>query len=134
MRSIRTQQISRPEGSRFHKKRFGEARIKRGPAERASKRVIRGSRSACASALADQERDLYDHLELGHSVVLHHALELLDPHGLDVADRLGCALDRLPDRVLEALGGQTRQFDEFHNRHHSLPTMLGPLWSAQPRW
>src|SRR5215217_4645032 len=89
--------------------------------------------SACASALANQEGDLHDHLELGHLIVLDHALELLDPHRLDVADRAGRALDRLPDGVLEALGGPTRQFDEFHNRHHFLPRMLA-LWSAQTRW
>src|SRR3954454_12372212 len=53
--------------------------------------------------LADQKRELHDDLELVHLVVLDHALELLDPHGLNVADRLGRALDRLPDRVLEAL-------------------------------
>src|SRR5690349_16704458 len=53
-------------------------------------------------ALTDQERELHDDLELGDLVVLHHALELLDPHGLNVADRLGRALNRLPDRVLEA--------------------------------
>src|SRR4051812_46137279 len=32
-----------------------------------AKRVTGGSRSACASTLADQERDLHDHLEPGHT-------------------------------------------------------------------
>ena len=41
------------------------------------------------------------------------------------ADRLGCALDRLPDCILEAFRGPTRQFDEFHNRHDCLLGMLG---------
>jgi len=86
-----------------------------------AKRVTGGSRSACASTLADQERDLHDHLELGDLIVLDHTLELLDPHRLNVADRLGCALDRLPDRIREALWGSARQFDELHNRHRSLP-------------
>jgi len=38
---------------------------------------VMGSRSAYASALIEQEGDLHDDLELGHLVVLHHALELL---------------------------------------------------------
>src|SRR4051812_593133 len=95
-----------------------------------AKHVTGEGGSACASTLANQEGDLHDNLELGHLVVLDHALELLDPHGLDVADRAGRALDRLPDRVREALGGPARQFDELHNRHRSLPGWLGRLWSA----
>src|SRR5215204_4085904 len=98
---------------------------KRGPPERASKRVIGGGRSACASTLANQERDFHDDLELGDLVVLDYALELLDPHGLNVADRLGRTLVRLPDRILISLCGPALQFDEFHNRHRSLPTSLG---------
>src|SRR3954471_18989338 len=75
-----------------------------------SPRSVMRSRSACARTLANQartltnqERDLHDHLELGHPIVLNHALKLLDPHGLDVADGLGCTLDGLPDRILKAL-------------------------------
>src|SRR4051812_50004671 len=60
--------------------------------------------SARAPTLTNQERELHDDLKLGDLVVLNHALKLLDPHGLDVADRLGRALNRLPNRVLEALG------------------------------
>src|SRR5829696_3996436 len=59
----------------------------------------------CARSLADQEGELHNHLELGHLIVLDHALELFDPHRLDVADRAGRALDRLPDGVFEALRG-----------------------------
>src|SRR5215207_2291737 len=46
----------------------------------------------CARSLADQEGEFHNHLELGHSVVLDHTLELLDPHGLNIADRTGRAL------------------------------------------
>src|SRR4051812_21814242 len=60
-------------------------------------------RSACASSLVQHEGDLHDHPELGHSVVLHHGFELLDPDGGNVADRLGRTLDRFLDRVLVAL-------------------------------
>src|SRR4051794_16613079 len=78
---------------------------KRGPAERASRRVIERTRSAYTSTLVEQEPDLHDDPELGDSVVLHHGLELLGPDGLDVADRAGRALDRFPDRILVALRG-----------------------------
>src|SRR5215212_2441941 len=88
--------------SRSHKIKSAKCAQKEARGEGAPKHVTGRSRSAFASTLADQERDLHDHLELGHLVVLDHALELLDPHGLDVADRLGCALDRLPDCILEA--------------------------------
>ena len=72
-------------------------------AERAPKGVIGEIRSACASTVFEQKGELHDDLELGDLVVLDHALELLDSHGLDVADRAGRALNRLPDRILEAL-------------------------------
>ena len=39
--------------------------------------------------LVEHKRNLYDHPELGHLVVLHYRLELLGPDGLDVADRAG---------------------------------------------
>src|SRR5215217_6975234 len=84
------------------------------------------SRSACACALVQQEADLHDDPELGHAVVLHHGLELLGPDGLDVADRAGHALDRFSDRVLVALRGLARQFDELCYRHRCLPPSLGP--------
>src|SRR3954471_22588801 len=86
----------------------------------------RGTDLVCARSLTDQEGELHDHLELGHLVVLDHGLEFLDPHGLDIADRAGRALDRLPDRILKALRGPAREFDEFHHRHRSLPRMFKP--------
>src|SRR3954452_19486708 len=82
-------------------------------------------RSACAGSLVHYEGDLHDHPELGDLVVLHHGLELLDPDGRDVADRAGCALDRLADRVLVALRGLARQFDELRNGHGCLLSSFG---------
>src|SRR3954453_14979996 len=99
---------------------------KRGPAERASRRVIERTRSADTSTLVEQEPDLHDDPELGHAVVLHHGLELLGPDRLDIADRAGRALDRFPDRILVALRGLARQFDELRNGHGCLPPSLSP--------
>src|SRR5215213_11207809 len=62
-------------------------------------------------ALIEYERDLHNHAELGDLVVVHHGLELLGPDRADVADRAGCTLHRLADRVLIALRGLARQFD-----------------------
>src|SRR3954469_7077916 len=99
---------------------------KRGPAERASRRVIERTRSAYTSTLVEQEPDLHDHPELGDAVVLHHGLELLGPDRLDIADRAGRALDRFPDRILVALRGLAGQFDELRNGHRCLPPSLSP--------
>src|SRR3954449_3307394 len=99
---------------------------KRGPAERASRRVIERTRSADTSTLVEQEPDLHDDPELGHSVVLNDRFELLGPDGLDVADRAGRALARFPDRILVALRGLSRQFDKLRNGHRCLPTSLSP--------